>query len=246
MVHTITYHNRIISPMEELAASTLLPPSPTAHYTEVDMSQLGAATAEFDRIRGGGCGGSDSDEEEGGSEDDDDYSNLHDSISQLMVDSELGDGTIERPHLSVQFESESVKALYADRGASSAYRADVGWDLHCVADVDVLPGLGHTIDFQLRACCTTGDTPTPLLLLPRSSIVKTPLRLSNSIGLIDPGYRGTIRAVVDNLSSEPYTIRRGDRLMQLLSLPTLGMTWTAVAALSATDRGEAGFGSTGI
>jgi len=53
-------------------------------------------------------------------------------------------------------------------------------------------------------------------LFPRSSISKTPLRLANSIGLIDGGYRGEIVAMVDNIYDEDYEVKEGERYFQLV------------------------------
>ena len=86
------------------------------------------------------------------------------------------------------------------------------------------------------------------LLLPRSSISKTPLRLSNSVGLIDSGYRGEIMAPVDNISEEDYTIKSGDRLFQLVNgdlSPFSGILEKEEKDLEETERGDGGFGSTG-
>ena len=83
------------------------------------------------------------------------------------------------------------------------------------------------------------------MLVPRSSISKTPLRMANSIGIIDAGYRGEIMAAVDNISDEDYMISPGDRLFQLVH-PTLYPIHASVESnLSDTERGEGGFGSTG-
>ena len=54
--------------------------------------------------------------------------------------------------------------------------------------------------------------------MPRSSIAKTPLRLCNSIGLIDGGYRGEIMAAVDNIKGEDYTVEPNQRLFQLVAM----------------------------
>ena len=54
-------------------------------------------------------------------------------------------------------------------------------------------------------------TPQGFSLLPRSSIVKTPLRLSNSVGVIDRGYRGQVTAVVDNLKYNYFDIIDSDQ-----------------------------------
>ena len=84
-------------------------------------------------------------------------------------------------------------------------------------------------------------------ILPRSSIgAKTPLRLSNSVGVIDSGYRGEVRALYDNISDEPYQIHKGDRIAQMLIMPSYRFKANVVDSLEDSDRGEAGFGSTGV
>lgn len=85
-------------------------------------------------------------------------------------------------------------------------------------------------------------------LLPRSSISKTPLRLANSVGLIDAGYRGQIMAPVDNISDEDYVIKSGDRLFQLVNAdlaPFSEIIEKNEEDLEETERGSGGFGSTG-
>lgn len=82
-------------------------------------------------------------------------------------------------------------------------------------------------------------------LYPRSSLSKTPLRLANSVGIIDSSYRGEIIAAVDNISEEDFEIKQGERLFQLCS-PTLEpINYIITDELTETKRGEGGFGSTG-
>ena len=84
------------------------------------------------------------------------------------------------------------------------------------------------------------------LIIPRSSIgAKTPLRLSNSVGLIDSGYRGELGVLYDNISEVPYEIKAGDRIAQLLVMPSYRFQAKVVESLEDSDRGEGGFGSTG-
>ncbi|KAI4838394.1 deoxyuridine 5'-triphosphate nucleotidohydrolase [Plasmodium brasilianum] len=85
---------------------------------------------------------------------------------------------------------------------------------------------------------------TSFLLFPRSSISKTPLRLANSIGLIDAGYRGEIIAALDNTSNEEYVIKKNDKLVQLVSFTGEPLSFELVDELDETSRGEGGFGST--
>lgn len=107
--------------------------------------------------------------------------------------------------------------------------------------------------------CGCGTTPFPCgyYLYPRSSIVKTPFRLSNSVGIIDSGYRGEIMAVVDNIDSAnndmKICIRKYmspmTRMFQICS-PTLEPFLVEIVEneedLGFTERGNNGFGSTGV
>lgn len=81
------------------------------------------------------------------------------------------------------------------------------------------------------------------LLFARSSVVKKSLQLKNSVGVIDSGYRGEIKAVFSNTGSMWYNV--GDRICQLVVLPYPKMEVTEVADLSDTERGAGGFGSSG-
>lgn len=83
-------------------------------------------------------------------------------------------------------------------------------------------------------------------IAPRSSIgAKTPLRLSNMLGVIDSGYRGPLIVMFDNLSDSDYTINAGDRIAQLWVCPSYRFKANVVDSLDDTDRGEGGLGSTG-
>ena len=84
------------------------------------------------------------------------------------------------------------------------------------------------------------------MIFPRSSIgAKTPLRLSNSVGIIDSGYRGELGVLFDNISNESYAIKAGDRVAQLMIMPSYRFNPTVVETLEDSDRGTNGFGSTG-
>ena len=75
--------------------------------------------------------------------------------------------------------------------------------------------------------------------------VKTPLRLANSVGIIDSGYRGNIIGIVDNLSDEDFVIEQNTRLFQLCSPILSPVSFEVVNSLSDTSRGTGGLGSTG-
>ena len=84
------------------------------------------------------------------------------------------------------------------------------------------------------------------MIFPRSSIgAKTQNRLSNSVGIIDSEYRGQLGVLYDNLSDSDYEIKAGDRVAQMLIMPSYKFKASVVDILPTSNRGEGGFGSTG-
>jgi dUTP pyrophosphatase len=84
------------------------------------------------------------------------------------------------------------------------------------------------------------------LVFPRSSIRKYELALSNSVGVIDSGYRGELQATfkkTNGLDSIAYKV--GDRIAQIMIIPHPPIEFKEVDDLSETERGDGGFGSTG-
>lgn len=84
------------------------------------------------------------------------------------------------------------------------------------------------------------------LVYARSSMgVKRGLAPANKVGVIDSDYRGEIRVVLLNHSKSPQIVEPGERVAQFLITPVLTPVYAEVDALSDTDRGNGGFGSTG-
>lgn len=89
------------------------------------------------------------------------------------------------------------------------------------------------------------------LIFPRSSVHKTDFRLTNSVGVIDSGYRGEIRAVFDIVGtrldgeSDAWDYKVGDRCAQIIIMPYPRVEFATVDKLSTTERGDGGYGSTG-
>ena len=83
------------------------------------------------------------------------------------------------------------------------------------------------------------------LLFPRSSIRKYGISLSNSVGVIDSGYRGEIQATFNLKDKQAFGYSIGERIVQLLIIPYPSIETVEVQELSSTQRGEGGFGSTG-
>ena len=136
----------------------------------------------------------------------------------------------------------ALLSLYTANQTSASQRLDSGFDLFMAADAVLEPNETRLLDLQVRAELLTGSH--GYYLFPRSSISKTPLRLANSVGIIDYGYRGSLKVAVHNTGSKPYQILREDRLFQLC-MPSLAPFQVQFGTVSrATARGEGGFGST--
>lgn len=137
---------------------------------------------------------------------------------------------------------------------------DSGFDIPLIASNIDLSEKVHAFSLgisvaAINECSHPGkvcEAPTPCLLLPRSSIYKTPFRLCNSIGLIDAGYRGEVKAMADNMSPEEETTIRydsGTRLFQICQhnfLPWSKIVLTDELPAPPDNRGSGGFGSTGL
>ena len=81
---------------------------------------------------------------------------------------------------------------------------------------------------------------------PRSGLAaKSGITCLNTPGTIDADYRGEVKVILINLGEEAVTIRRGDRIAQMVIAPVVQAAWTEVDSLDETARGEGGFGSTG-
>lgn len=159
--------------------------------------------------------------------------------------------------LYIQPDSSAVAAYTS---AAEAYMAkpygerDAGFDLFC-APHNFTDSSRVMLSQQMRAAVfdTERNIFRAYWMLPRSSISKTGLRLANSVGLIDAGYRGPIMAAVNyhaftGLPTE-FAVNMHDRYFQL-SAPDL-LPWDGIRIVEtlpggATLRGEGGFGSTGL
>jgi dUTP pyrophosphatase len=124
---------------------------------------------------------------------------------------------------------------------------NAGYDLFVPADVTFEPGQKILVSMGVKATMLHygGDT-CHYWMVPRSSISKTGLMLCNSVGVIDRSYRGELMAYLWNTKTTNVTVKKGERLVQILA-PDMG--WISqislVESLGATRRGIGGFGSSG-
>jgi dUTP pyrophosphatase len=125
---------------------------------------------------------------------------------------------------------------------------DSGFDIPMVAQSIDLSEKVHAFSLGISVAATFAGNSKPCLLLPRSSIYKTPFRLCNSIGLIDAGYRGEVKAMVDNMEETTVRYDSGTRLFQICQhnfLPWDNIVIVDELPAPPDDRGSGGFGSTG-
>lgn len=135
-------------------------------------------------------------------------------------------------------------------GDRSNYNSDSGFDLFFKEDFEMkagetrLVGLGVAASAYEEYISSYGSENRNIAfwLIPRSSISKTRLRMSNSVGLIDSSYRGELMVSLDALGD--CSVKRGDRLFQICSYDLKPIKMNIVNSLDRTERGSGGFGST--
>jgi len=125
---------------------------------------------------------------------------------------------------------------YATAGAA-------GMDVVSAEDVTIAPGVRHAVASGLAVAIPPGYE---IQVRPRSGLaLKHGITVPNTPGTIDSDYRGELKVILINHGSEPFEIRRGDRVAQLVLAPVTQASWLEVNELDETARGEGGFGSTG-
>ncbi len=119
---------------------------------------------------------------------------------------------------------------------------DAGMDLRAAEDVTLEPGVPVAVPTGLAVELPPGFEAQ---IRPRSGLaLNHAVTMPNSPGTIDPGYRGEIRVILLNLGREPYRVRRGDRIAQMIVARYEPVEWEE-GELNSSQRGEGGFGSSG-
>jgi dUTP pyrophosphatase len=125
-----------------------------------------------------------------------------------------------------------------------AHLGDAGLDVYASEDVSLKPGERTSVGTGIAVAIPEGYA---AFVLPRSGLAaKHGISLVNAPGLIDSGYRGEVRVLLINLDrDEAVTLRRGERIAQLVVQHVEDVTLKEVDELPSSARGEGGFGSTG-
>ncbi len=133
------------------------------------------------------------------------------------------------------------------RGLLPSYQTDGASGMDLRADIEgeiVIPPMGRvSVPTGISVAVPPGVEGQ---VRPRSGLaIQSGVTCLNSPGTIDSDYRGEIRVILVNLGAEPFPVRRGDRIAQLVFSPVVRGVWREVDALDRTPRGEGGFGHTG-
>jgi dUTP pyrophosphatase len=139
-----------------------------------------------------------------------------------------------------------VRRLHPDaQMPAGAYDGDAGLDLASVEEVVLRPGERHTVATGLAVAIPAGHAG---FVQPRSGLAaRQGITVVNSPGLIDEGYRGELKVVLLNTDpDEPFHIRPGDRIAQLVVLAVPRVTVTEADDLPPSERAERGFGSSTV
>lgn len=126
-----------------------------------------------------------------------------------------------------------------------AYEGDAGVDLCSIERVQIKPSERSMISTGLGIALPAGYAG---FVLPRSGLAaKHGISIVNAPGLIDSNYRGEIKVILVNLDPEnAFVVEPGDRIAQLVVMPVPAVSFEVVDDLPDSDRGTAGFGSSGI
>ena len=118
-----------------------------------------------------------------------------------------------------------------------------GMDVVAAEDLDLAPGQRHAVATGLKVAIPEGYE---IQVRPRSGLaLKHGISVPNTPGTIDSDYRGELKIIVINHGQEPFPIRRGERIAQLVPAAVTPASWDEVEELDETGRGAGGFGSTG-
>jgi dUTP pyrophosphatase len=158
--------------------------------------------------------------------------------------------------------TDEVRDLYTDHETFN--KGDSGLDLFTPEEIIIKCGetkfikLGIKCEMHKYGLSGSTSRYDSYYLYARSSISKTPLVLKNSVGIIDAGYRGELMAAVQYIPrvediqaimegvTPTYTITKGSRLVQICTSDLSPFNYKLTNKLAETERGECGFGSTGI
>lgn len=142
--------------------------------------------------------------------------------------------------------AETVEVLITAQNVPSySHPGDAGADLSSSEALTLAPGERATVGTGVSIALPDGFV---AFVVPRSGLAaKHGITIVNSPGTVDAGYRGELKVTLLNTdSSQPFDIAVGDRIAQMIVMPVTQARFIPVEKLPVSERGESGFGSTGL
>lgn len=139
--------------------------------------------------------------------------------------------------------NDEVKEIYQNH--STYHEGDSGLDLFIIKNEIIPAGETKLIDLGISCQLKREEKYFSYNMYARSSISKTPLRLANGVGLCDANYVGSLKAALHNTGTMDYTVKKGERYVQLARPDLDEISFKLVDELRSTTRNDGGFGSTG-
>lgn len=145
-------------------------------------------------------------------------------------------------HIDLKILDPRMKELLPSYGTPGS----AGLDLRACIDAPLTIEPGQTVLVPTGLAIHIGDPGYAAMILPRSGLGhKNGIVLGNLVGLIDSDYQGQLMVSTWNRSHTTFTLQPMDRLAQLVIVPVLQVGFNVVEEFASTERGAAGFGSTG-
>lgn len=141
--------------------------------------------------------------------------------------------------LTINLKEGATPPTYGSAGAS-------GFDLRANNEDDITIPVGGTVlvPTGLHMAIPAGFE---MQVRSRSGLAaKNGVFVLNTPGTVDSDYRGEVKVILHNAGTEPFTVQTGDRIAQGVICPVVHAVWNVVESLDLSDRGEGGFGSTGV
>jgi len=140
-----------------------------------------------------------------------------------------------------------IKIMKIDPDAilpSKAHPTDAGYDLYAVQTLTIQPGESALVGTGIAMALPTA---TEAQVRPRSGIaLKHQVTVLNAPGTIDADYRGEVKVILINHGRAPFQIEKGMKIAQMVIAPVLATQLSEASSLDDTQRGEGGFGSSGM
>ena len=152
------------------------------------------------------------------------------------------DNSVARPTIELRILDERIR----DSLPAYATTGSAGMDLRACIDAPATIAPGDTLLVPTGVAIHIADPGLAAVILPRSGLGhKHGIVLGNLVGLIDSDYQGPLMVSCWNRGASAFTIEPFERIAQMVIVPVVQAEFRIVASFEASERGEAGFGSTG-